>query len=87
MSLYKVTVTFQGAATLEIEADSPEAVRLEAKELTIADLARAERTDIRALQVPRRRDCVSQDPPLRLASAIVSIDYDELRCDCDWRGA
>jgi hypothetical protein len=41
MSLYKVTVTFQGAATLEIEADSPEAVRLEAKELTIADLARA----------------------------------------------
>jgi hypothetical protein len=54
MSLYKVTVTFQGVATLEIEADSPESVRREAKELTIADLARAERTDIRALQVAAR---------------------------------
>ncbi len=53
-TLYKVTVTFQGVATLEMEADSPEAVRREARELTAADLARAGRTDILALQVNAR---------------------------------
>ena len=51
---YKVTVTFQGLASTEIEAASPDAARLAAKELTVADLARAGQTDILAFQVTAR---------------------------------
>ncbi|MBV9851749.1 MAG: hypothetical protein JO250_18930 [Armatimonadetes bacterium] len=51
---YKVNVTFQGTATLVIEADSPEAARLAAKEITVADLARAGQADILSFQVAAR---------------------------------
>ena len=51
---YKVTVTFHGTATLEIEAATPETARLAAKELTIADLARAGQADLLAFQVAAR---------------------------------
>jgi hypothetical protein len=54
MPRYKVTVTFQGIGALEIDADSPEAARLAVKELTIADMARAGRTDIFTFQVSAR---------------------------------
>ena len=51
---FKVTVTFQGLATLEIEAATPEAARLAAKELTVADLARAGQADILAFHAAAR---------------------------------
>ena len=51
---FKVTVTFQGLAALEIEAATPEAARLAAKELTVADLARAGQADILAFHAAAR---------------------------------
>lgn len=54
MARYKVIVTFQGVATLEIEAGTPMEARQNVKELTIADLARANRTDILSLHVGAR---------------------------------
>ncbi len=51
---YKITVTFQGLAALEVEAATPEAARLAAKELTVADMARAGQADILAFQVAAR---------------------------------
>ena len=51
---YKVNVTFQGSATLEIEADTPEAARLAAAELTPADLARQGHADILSFKIAAR---------------------------------
>ena len=51
---YKVSVTFQGAATLELEAASAEAARLAAAELTVEDLARQGHTDVHQLKVAAR---------------------------------
>ena len=51
---FKVTVTFQGLAALEIEAATPEAARLAAKELTVADLARAGQADLLAFHAAAR---------------------------------
>ncbi|MGI4791768.1 MAG: hypothetical protein ACRYFS_23345 [Janthinobacterium lividum] len=48
---YKVSVSFQGTAVLEIEADSPEAARVAATEMTIDDLARKSHSDIYTLKV------------------------------------
>ena len=48
---YKVNVAFQGTATLEIIAASPEAARLAAAELTLADLAREGHSDIHTLKI------------------------------------
>ena len=58
---YKVTVTFQGLATLEIEAATPDAARLAAKELALADLARAGRADLLSFGVAAR-EIVPADP-------------------------
>lgn len=48
---YKVNVAFQGVAVLELDAASPEAARLAASELTLADLAREGHSDIHALKI------------------------------------
>jgi hypothetical protein len=67
MTRYKIIVTFQGVAALEIEAESMEAARRQAKELTIADLARPGPTDIYSLQVgareivPVREDALEEE--------------------------
>ncbi len=53
-TVYKVTLTFQGTATIEIEADSIEAARQETAALTMADLARSSQTDILSLKVAAR---------------------------------
>ena len=48
---YKVSVSFQGTAVLEIEAESPEAARIAAAEMTVDDLARKTSSDIHTLKV------------------------------------
>lgn len=48
---YKVTVAFSGTAVLEIAADAPEAARLAAAELTLADLARDGHSDVHTLKI------------------------------------
>ncbi len=48
---YKVSVSFQGTAVLEIEAGSPEEARIAAAEMTVGDLARPSHSDISALKV------------------------------------
>ncbi len=51
---YKVNVSFQGTATLEIDADTPEAARLAASELTLPDLARQGFADVLAFKIAAR---------------------------------
>lgn len=51
---YRVTVTFHGVGTLTLEAASPEAARQQAKELTVADVARSSQTDILSFQSAAR---------------------------------
>jgi xanthine dehydrogenase molybdopterin-binding subunit B len=48
---YKVSVSFQGTAVVEMEAESPEAARIAASEMTIDDLARKSHSDISTLKV------------------------------------
>ena len=48
---YKVSVAFQGTAIVEMEAESPEAARLAAADITVDDLARKSHSDISALKV------------------------------------
>lgn len=48
---YKVSVSFQGTAVLEIEAESPEEARIAAAEMTVGDLARPAHSDISTLKV------------------------------------
>lgn len=48
---YKVSVSFQGTAVLEIEAGSPEEARLVAADVTVGDLARPAHSDILTLKV------------------------------------
>ncbi len=48
---YKVSVAFQGTAVVEMEAESPEAARIAAAELTVDDLARKSHSDISLLKV------------------------------------
>ena len=48
---YKVSVAFQGTATVEMEAESPEAARLAAAEMTVDDLARKSHSDIGTLKI------------------------------------
>lgn len=50
----KLNLVFSGTATVELDADSPEAARLMASELTLADLARAGHTDILSFKVAAR---------------------------------
>lgn len=51
LSKYKVSVSFQGTAVLEIEASSPEEARIAAAEMTVNDLARPSHSDISTLKV------------------------------------
>lgn len=51
MQKYKVSVSFQGTAVLEIEAGSPEEARIAAGEMTVGDLARPAHSDILTLKV------------------------------------
>lgn len=51
---YKINVTFQGTATLEMEAASPDAARLAAADLTVTDLARAGQADILSFKIAAR---------------------------------
>ena len=51
LSKYKVSVSFQGTAVLEMEAESPEAARLAAAEMTVDDLTRKSHSDIYTLKV------------------------------------
>ena len=51
---YKVTVAFQGTAVIEMEAETPEAARLAAAELTPADLARQGHADVRVFKIAAR---------------------------------
>ena len=48
---YKVSVAFQGTAVVEMEAESPEAARLAAAEMTVDDLARKSHSDISVLKI------------------------------------
>ncbi len=48
---YKVSVAFQGTAVVEMEAESPEAARNAAADMTVDDLARKSHSDISALKV------------------------------------
>ena len=48
---YKVIVSFQGTAVVEIDASSPDAARLATAELTLADLARDGHSDIHTLKI------------------------------------
>ena len=48
---YKVNVAFQGTAVIEIIADAPEAARLMAADLTLADLAREGHSDVHSLRI------------------------------------
>jgi hypothetical protein len=52
--IYKVNVSFNGTASLEIEADTVEQARLRATEIGIADLARAGHVDILTFKVAAR---------------------------------
>ena len=65
---YKVSVSFQGTAVLEIEADSPEAARIAAAELTVDDLARKSHSDIYTLKVAAKE--------ITLAAALSGQDDD-----------
>ncbi len=47
-------MVFSGTATVEMDADTLEAARLMASELTLADLARAGHTDILSFKVAAR---------------------------------
>ncbi len=51
---YKVTVTFQGTAVMEMDTETPEAARLAAAEMTLADLARQGHADVRSLKIAAR---------------------------------
>lgn len=51
LAKYKVSVSFQGTAVIEIDADSPEAARIAAAEMTVDDLARKSHSDIYTLKV------------------------------------
>lgn len=66
---YRMNVTFQGTATVEIEAASPEAARQEAMMLTVTDLARAEHADILSFKVAARE--------ITQAAALVGQHTDE----------
>jgi hypothetical protein len=48
---YKVTVSFSGTATIDMEAASPEAARTLAEEMTLPDLARHNASDVRTLKI------------------------------------
>jgi hypothetical protein len=48
---YKVSVSFQGTAVVEMEAESPEAARIAAAEMTVDDLARKSHSDISTLKI------------------------------------
>ena len=48
---YKVSLSFHGTAVLEMEAETPEAARLAAAELTLPDLARQGQSDIHTLKI------------------------------------
>lgn len=48
---YKVIVSFQGTAVVEIDASSPDAARLATAELTLADLARDGHSDVHTLKI------------------------------------
>ena len=48
---YKVSVSFAGTAVVEMEAESPEAARIAASEMTVDDLARKSHSDISTLKV------------------------------------
>ncbi|MDQ2799991.1 MAG: hypothetical protein M3Y13_10140 [Armatimonadota bacterium] len=51
---FKINVAFQGTVSLELEADTPEAARLEAADLTLADLARAGQADVLSFKIAAR---------------------------------
>ncbi len=51
---YKINLTFNGTATLEIDADTPEAARQAAAELTPADIARQGHADILTWKIAAR---------------------------------
>lgn len=51
---YKINVTFAGTAMLEMEADTPDAARVLAAELTLADLARTGHADVLTFKVAAR---------------------------------
>lgn len=51
---FKINVAFQGTATLEMDADTPEAARLEAADLTLADLARTGQADVLSFKIAAR---------------------------------
>ena len=51
---YKVNVTFQGTAVLELEAETVEAARQAAAELTPADLARQGHADVLTFKIAAR---------------------------------
>ena len=51
---FKVNVTFQGTASLEVEAPNADAVRLMAQEVTVTDLARTGHVDILSFKIAAR---------------------------------
>lgn len=51
---YKINVTFQGTASLEIEADSPDDARRLAADLTVTDLARTGHADVLSFKIAAR---------------------------------
>ncbi len=51
---YKINVTFQGTATLELEAASLEAARLAVSEMEVPDLARQGLADILSFKIAAR---------------------------------
>lgn len=53
-TIYKINLTFSGTATLELEADTPEAARQAAAELTPADIARQGHADILTWKIAAR---------------------------------
>jgi hypothetical protein len=54
MTTYKLNLTFHGTATLEMDAESPEAARQAAAELTVTDLARQGHADILTWKIAAR---------------------------------
>jgi len=52
--IYKVNLTVQATAAIELTADSPEEARRLAAELTLADIARSGAADILSLKVAAR---------------------------------
>lgn len=51
---YKINVGFQGTASLEIEADSPDDARHLAAALTVTDLARTGHADVLSFKIAAR---------------------------------